>query len=280
MSDTAAGDEAGSTLQAPDVHRVMRRAVLVPLVAVGLLCGLLGLEVAGLARDYDRVIHTEQVLSEIHQTQRLLIDHETALRAHMLIADTAFLAPYRAAEQRLPEVLDILQAQVVDNREQVGRIGELRALYADWKASADRAIGEPAVCRLDDRDATLTAMRDRKAVMDTIRGIVQSMVEAERALLLTRGARTLWTTRLVFISGIVLGLALIVSLVIVFRRWLRVIERSYRQALSNRAASEEREREARTVAEALAVEIQAESRALELRYRALREELEALRRQV
>lgn len=276
MSDPAGTQEASATIQAPEIHRVMRRAVLVPLVAVGLLCGLLGVEIGGLARDYDRVVHTEQVLSEIHQTQRLLIDHETALRAHMLVAEPAFLAPYRAAEERLPDVLDTLQTQISDNPEQLARIATLRGLYAGWKASADQAIAAPAVC--ERREATLTAMRERKATMDTIRELVQGMVDAERALLQTREARTAWTSRLLVFSGILLGLGLIVSLVLVFRRWLRVIERSYHHALVNRARSEEREREARTAAEALAAEIQAESRALEQRHLALRAELEALRR--
>lgn len=277
MSDPTMGTEASTTLEAPAVHRVMLRAVLAPLFAVALLCGLLGWQVLGLGHDYDRVIHTEQVLSEIHHTRGLLVDHETALRAHMLAGDPAFLAPYRAAETSLPGVLDALQSSVSDNTEQALRLARLRSLYAVWKASADQTVSEPPVCKLDDRGAILAAMYQRKGTMDGLRDIVRAMVEAERALLQTREARTAWMTRVMLGSGVVLGLLLVLALVLVFRRWLRVIEGNYRRALTSRAASEASEREARTAAEALAVEIQAESRALERRYTALRDELEALR---
>jgi CHASE3 domain sensor protein len=47
------------------------------------------------------VVHTEQVLSEIYQARGLIIDHETALRAHLVAADRELLDPYRAAEKDL-----------------------------------------------------------------------------------------------------------------------------------------------------------------------------------
>ncbi len=277
MPDPTVGDDAGATLAAPEVHRVIRRAVLVPLGAVALVCGLLGFEIRGLAQDYDRVVHTEQVMAEIHRALGLFIDHETALRAHLLAGDASFLAPYRDAERRLPGVLDVLQGEVADNPEQIVRVARLRDLYSTWKASADAAVDAPSVCALDDRSAPLLAMRRRKLEMDEIRAVATAMIDAERALLRDREARTATTTSAVFISAGVLGLLLVASLVVVCRRGLRAIERSYRHTLAERPASAEAEREARTAAEALAAEISAESRALEERHRALRAELEALR---
>lgn len=273
MVDRPAEPDAGTTLAAVQVQRVMRRAVLLPVIAVALLCGLLGLEIRGLAQDYDRVVHTEQVLSEIYQARGLIVDHETALRAHLIAVDPVFLEPYRAAERDLPRVLATLEARASDNPAQLARIGELRALYGEWKLKADAAILAPPICGLPQQSGPVQELRERKGVMDNIRAVVRAMIDEERTLLLGREERTMWATRVVLISAVALALLLVVSLVLVFRRSLRSVERSYRQALRKREASEASERQARTAAEALAQAIHEESRAVEQQFRALRDEL-------
>lgn len=255
----------------------MRRAVVVPLIVVLLLCGLLGWQVRGLIHEYGWVTHTERVLAQIHLTQRLVVDHETALRAHLLIGDPEFLAPYREAERALPDVLAELERETSDNAGQQVRVAELRRLYSDWKSIADQALGDAAVCDPRFRDAVVVAMRERKVAMDAIRAVVAAMVDEERGLMRDRAARVTTADRVVIIGGAALGLLVAVVLIVVFRRWLVQLDATYRRILDQRATSEEREREARTAAEALAADILSQSQALERRFTALRDELDELR---
>lgn len=277
VSSAPAEPRAGTTLESPEIHSLLRRAVGFPCLTVLLLCGLLTWQVRGLLRDYGWVTHTQRVLGEINLAQRLLIDHETALRAHLIVGETEFLAPYREAASALPATLERLASETADNSVQLTRISELRRLYDDWKVAADVTVASPAICELSDRGGVLAAMRERKAMMDAMRSIVASMVEEERGLMRTREARVVRADRFVVISGAVLGLVLTGLLVVVFRRWLVRIDATYRRLLDRSAASEERERQARTAAEALAEDILAQSKALERRFTAQRDELEELR---
>lgn len=269
---------AGTTLESPAIHRLLRRAVVFPVVIVLLLCSLLGWQIRGLLHEYGWVTHTEQVLAQINLAQRLLVDHETALRAHLVVGEPEFLAPYRDAERHLPGALAELATRTADNAAQQTRVAELRRLYDEWKALADHAIGGPPPCTLPDRSAVLADMRDRKQRMDTMRSVVAAMVDEERALMQSRQANVARADRFVLISSAVLGLLLTVALVLVFRRWLVQLDANYRRILDQRTVSEERERQARTAAEALAADIQAQSHALEARFTELRAELEELRR--
>lgn len=256
----------------------MRRAVIFPCVVVLLLCGLLGWQIRLLIRDYGWVTHTERVLGEINLAQRLLVDHETSLRAHLIAGEPEFLAPYHDAERELPATLARIEREAGDNAAQVLRVAELRRLYAEWKGVADASVAVGAICELPRRDDVLAGMRARKAMMDAMRVVVTAMVAEERDLMRAREDRVARADRFVQVSGLGLGLLLAVLLTVVFRRWLVSIDRSYRHLLEQRAASEEHERQARTAAEALAAEIQAESHALEQRFVALRDEIDELRR--
>lgn len=269
---------AGTTLESPQIRGVLRRAVIFPCLVVLLLCGLLGWQIRLLIRDYGWVTHTERVLGEINLAQRLIIDHETALRAHLIAGEPEFLEPYRAAERDLPAALDRLEREAADNAAQMGRLAVLRRLYSEWTGVADTSVGADALCEPPRRAAVLADMRARKATMDEMRGVVAAMVAEEQGLMRAREGQVARADRFVKISGAGLGLLLAGLLVVVFRSWLVRIDRSYRKLLDQRTASEEAERQARTAAEALAEEIKSESHALEQRFTALRAEVEELRR--
>jgi CHASE3 domain sensor protein len=268
---------ADTTLESPAIHRTMRRAVVFPFLTVLLLCGLLGWQVRALLHEYGWVTHTEHVLAQINLTQRLLVDHETALRAHLLVGEAEFLRPFREAERELPAVFADLERATQDNAAQAVRVVELRRQYTTWKSLADAALAAGAACEPQARTRLLAAMRERTAAMDAMRELVAAMTAEERALMQDREARVTRADRFVTVGGAALGLLLAAALIVVFRRWLVQLDRAYRRILDQRIASEERERQARTAAEALAADILAQSRALEVRFTELRAELARVR---
>ncbi len=258
------------------VRGLIRRAVLAPFLVAMLLCGLLGWQVSKLVRDYELLSHTERVLAEIHHAQRLLIDHETAMRAYLMAGEDDFLEPYRAAERELPLALTQLAAEIADNPAQTRRVAELRERFGGWKDRADAALLSGSICQLADRAAVIQDMRARKAVMDELRALIQNMVGEEERLMREREAQAARMRVFVFAGGALLVLFAIVLLTIVFRRWLATVAGTYELALTRQRESQDNERAARVAAEALAEEIKAESHELEQRYRTLRDRVAEL----
>lgn len=255
---------------------LLRRAVLAPFLVAMLLCGLLGWQVSALVRDYEWLSHTERVLAEIHHAQRLMIDHETAMRAYLLVGEPDFLERYRAAERELPKALMLLEAETADNPAQTRRIVELREGFRGWKELADAVLVGGSVCEMSDRIAVLTAMRTRKAAMDNLRTLIQGMVSEEERLMREREVQASRTSRITFGGGAILVIFASVILTLVFRRWLAAVAATYERALTQQRESQENERSARMAAEALAGEIKTESHELEQRYRVLRARLAEL----
>lgn len=257
---------------------LIRRAVLMPFLVATLLCGLLGWQVSLLVRDYEWLSHTGRVLAEIHHAQRLMIDHETAVRAYLLAGEPEFLEPYRVAERALPEALGLLEAEIADNPAQTRRIAELRETFRGWKSQADAALAGGSICELSDRPGALGGMHARKAIMDDLRALMGSMVSEEQRLMSEREAQASRMSRIAFGGGTILVIFAAVILTLVFRRWLATVATTYERALTQQRESQENERAARVAAEALAEEIKAESHELERRYQVMRARLAELER--
>ena len=265
------------------LNRLMLQAVGLPAVVVLLLCGLLVGQIGLLAQENEWVRHTERVLGETNLAHRLLIDHQTGLRAYFLTGEQDYLEPYRQGQLRLPGQLAELRVLVADNPPQQARVDAVREQYEVWRSWADQAIAAPSwpVSWAHPTEAAFREqLRARNADMTRMRGEFEAIVVGEQALLRERSERAADTKRLVLWGGLGLLLGLGLVLMFVLRGWLAAIRRTYEEALTRRRASEVSEREARHAAEAVAADIAAQSHELERRFRELRDERDAVVRRL
>lgn len=113
-------------------RRVLARAVLLPLIALGLFAAVLLLQLEDMLATARLVDHTDQVIAQAYQTQKLMIDLETGLRGYLITGDSEFLDPYDQGQRAIQPALTALRTLVSDNPEQTARADDISASYRRW----------------------------------------------------------------------------------------------------------------------------------------------------
>lgn len=267
LSTSQALPAVAGEVPVPRLRRLMWQALTLPVVVTLLLGGLLVRELVVVGAAAAEAGRARAVIAAVHHAHRLVLDQEAALRGHIIDRRDMFLTPLQIGQATTPVALARLTALVEGDPEQRARAGSLAEAVAAWSASATPAAA----------DATLAAeaarLSAREGQLDRIRRDSRGLIEAEEARL----AATIGPTPWFWLLAGALGLGLIAATTVILRRWIRRMEGIYARALALRRDSEANERAAREVAEALAVEVTAQSRELQARFRALRDELERTR---
>lgn len=261
------------------VRRLLYKAVALPVGMMLLLCVLLAWQVAALVHENEVVAYSQRVIGEVHQVQKLLLDHETGLRGYQLTGDDVFLQPYWSGRSQLSDRLDRLRALVDARADQRERVEAIAAAYRVWATSAEEqpAPAAGAGLRMPEDADLRVAMHARKQQMDVMRRVSADVIATEADLLRAQEDRAARLRRVTIGGGVALLLAFGAFMATFMRRWFRTMELTYAKALARRFQSEAGERAARQAAEALAAEITAQSHELEARLRSLRRELAAAR---
>src|SRR5690606_39406593 len=85
-------------------------AVMFVGIGLGVLYG-----VQQLIDDARRTAHSHQVVGRLDELEARLRDAESAQRGYLLTGKPVYLADYRGARARIPEVLDQIEVLVADN---------------------------------------------------------------------------------------------------------------------------------------------------------------------
>jgi len=248
-------------------RRVLAVALLPVPIMIG-LCALFAWQIARLNEAARWVNHTNEALSQLHLSERLLIDQETAVRGYLLTNDRVFLQPLENGRQRFPQALVTLQKLTSDNPSQQQRIGEWTRRYNEFVHETDNEISAGL-----SHSSLETRMLSRKASMDAMRSIAAEMAAEERRLLQQRQTTAVAERGAVFIW--VLGSLIVIG---AFLSWLMFrsandIEQSFRKSL-------EGERRARAAAEALAREVSEQSEQMQALYKEVRDERDRARTRI
>lgn len=115
-----------------NIRNVVKRTLALPVLLLIALAITLTLWIVHLLRSEAWVQRSYDVIGEISETQKLLIDQETGLRAYMLTADPAFLKPYIEGSSRFGGSLESLREGTSDNPKQRERLDELNRRYLTW----------------------------------------------------------------------------------------------------------------------------------------------------
>jgi CHASE3 domain sensor protein len=241
-----------------NIRSVVTRTLALPVLLLLAFAAALSIWIVHLIRSEAMVEHSYDVIGEISETQKLLVDQETGLRAYILTGDEVFLQPFVEGKLRFGDHLDSVRRQTLDNPRQKRRVEELELRYRGWVQHAEEekqivATNREGVVR---DPATRQRLFVRKTQMDRIRADFALLHEEEYRLLRERLDAANRANLLLLCAGALLVLVCATLLFVFLRGQLRWIDEIHQ------AKIDESER-ARGAAEALAAEVQEQSSELE-----------------
>src|ERR1035441_1443671 len=131
---------------------LLRRMIVIPMVATAVLAGLLLWETFDLNKSLQWVDHTDQILDQSGHLLMLLIDMESATRGYIVTGDETFLHPYLEGAKRSDSEFQALYLLTEDKPSQQQRLKNIHAGYGQW---AQYANGIIALRRAGKADPTL-----------------------------------------------------------------------------------------------------------------------------
>lgn len=160
------------------------------------------------------VKHTYQVITDVDNIQKLLVDMETGRRGYRNTGDTSFLRPFEEALPKIEPAVDALREMVSDNALQQANISELEAeihkMLTFWTGLGHNADNYT-------REEAVKVTNQEKLLMDAVRGMVRKINVAEEQLLHQREKRSAISVRVTYWAlGIGTGLILVIVGVMIF----------------------------------------------------------------
>src|SRR5207253_3140410 len=167
--------------------RMVAASVLLALIVAGAFTLLL-LAITNLDASANRARHSEQVIANANQLERLVIDMETGQRGFVITRDERFLEPWLAARKALPAQERSLTTLVRDNPLQHRRAAALTAAIHEYLANYSIPLVEAARTG-GSRASEIVATGNGKRRVDAIRRQFDRLAATERALSAARSAR-------------------------------------------------------------------------------------------
>lgn len=205
-------------------RKILRRNVAAP-VMLGLFSILLFVSlIAYLLDQIDWVEHTDRVINNAHETQKLAVDMESGVRGYLLSGDDRYLDTYELARVRVPENIKALQALVSDNISQVDRLQRIGALQAAWADRAQRII---EIRRSNGDVESILRMGKGKQLGDEMRSEFRDLIAMEQGLRILRTESVRRTTFITISTFVLFTLAANLILAYFGRRELIRLSTSY-----------------------------------------------------
>jgi PAS domain S-box-containing protein len=143
------------------------------------LAGALTWQLKQLVRASERVDHSDQVLGETHELEKLILDLETGMRGYVVTGDKVFLAPYTNGRESALNQLDSLAALTQDEPFLQQHLGQVRARLHLWIAHSEKVI---SVVGRDANAQELIAEGQGRTLMSGMRQLLNEMVASEAKL--------------------------------------------------------------------------------------------------
>ncbi|MCP9495987.1 MAG: CHASE3 domain-containing protein [Pyrinomonadaceae bacterium MAG19_C2-C3] len=213
-----------TSIEQSQFKRVLRVAIILPLILMGIVAGILLWQINQLLRATQWVAHTDEVIAEANLLQRLYVDMDTGTRGYLLTGDALFLQPFNRAVNQAPTSQARLSSLISDNSQQTQRINEVISLHEQWLASVRQTL---TLRESGNTDATAYDLYNRKEMMDSLRARFDEFTRTEEIL---RDQRTQATGSQVWqatIATIVLTILLGSFLAFFGRYQLTSLSRSY-----------------------------------------------------
>ncbi len=196
--------------------RILRLAVLTPLVFASVLGGLMIFEMDQLQTSASWVLKADEALSDANYLERLMVDMETGYRGYLLYKDEAYLTPVRLSSFSIPRVSNHLRKLLSEDPEQLKLLDTILLSYNGLQLNLSKLSENP---RRIDRAARKSA-RVRKTEMDELRRRFDNLISKQVQLKRDRLERfDLEGQLFVAFGGAVLGLLMLV-IGLLTRKWI------------------------------------------------------------
>ena len=183
---------------------LLRRMVVVPIVATAALAGLLLWETFDLNQSLQWVDHTDRVIDQSGHLLKLLVDMQSSTRGYVAIGDQAFLQPFLEGTNRFDSEYSALYGLLADSPSQQQRLNDFHVAFGAWKSDATQII---ALRRAGRADPTLYENRQEKQRMDALREQIAEFQSVEQGLRIGRAqaAHLRWNLMVTSCLGLGLG---------------------------------------------------------------------------
>ena len=218
-----------SMLDDQGFRRLLRQATKSLLLWVSIpLTVLVGL-VAFLLHSAHWVDHSDQVLTEANNVEKLIMTMQSGFRGYRTLNDHGGLETYNRAKEDVKPHMDALERLVADNPQQTANVRRLRVSETAWARDSDESIarleaGQPPA----DQYAFLSAAR---TLSGSPTSIAQGLLDEEQRIREERSAD--FTSELITIFAMI-GIATAIGipmLVLWVSKLLRTMESTYRASL-------------------------------------------------
>jgi len=207
--------------------KLLTRTLVLPLGLLSCLCAIFIVGILYLKNLNHRVDRSDQAIAQVSLAQGLFVDAETGLRGYLLTGQPVFLEPYQHSEHEAQGALSRLRDLLADNRTQAARLERIEAKWDQWARSARQRILEEE----RGRSVPLEESLEGKALMDSIRALVQDVVQEERELRAGRGRAAETASAFVLWMSALLSLSLGGLIAFVGRRQLTALSGRYEETL-------------------------------------------------
>jgi methyl-accepting chemotaxis protein len=184
-----------------------------PIVLLAVIGAVAYRSIHSLTNTSQLVAHTHEVLEHVANVLSLLKDAETGQRGYVITGDEAYLEPYQAVVNSIPNVVKELRQLTADNPNQQKRIDEVEPLIAAKLAELKQTIDLHRKGNLEEATKVVRGGEGKK-IMDDLRRVLDRMDNEERQLLKQR-AEEVEATASSAQSTIVFGTLLCLLVVIV-----------------------------------------------------------------
>jgi PAS domain S-box-containing protein len=189
---------------------LLRRVIVVPMVATSVLAGLLLWETFDLNKSMQWVDHTDRVLDQSGHLLKLLVDMESAKRGYIETGDESFLQTYFAGTSQFDPEYQSLYRSVEDSPAQQQRLSKVYVDYQETEAYDSRIID---LRRAGRADPNLIENQLRKHKMDSLREQIAEFQSVEEGFRTQRiqAAHLRWNLMVTSCIGMGLGFGLLLA---------------------------------------------------------------------
>jgi len=183
---------------------LLRRMVVVPIVATAALSGLLLWETFDLNQSLQWVDHTDRVLDQSGHLLKLLVDMQSSTRGYVATGDETFLHPFLEGANQFDPEYQALYNLLADSPSQQQRLNNFYVAFGAWKTDASHTID---LRRAGKADPTLYENRQNKQRVDALREQIAEFQAVEQKLRIERvqAAHLRWILMVYSCLGLGLG---------------------------------------------------------------------------
>ncbi|CAM2152510.1 histidine kinase [Pararobbsia alpina] len=210
-------------------RRILVRNIALPLIVGVVTVGVFVALILYLLSALNWVDHSEQVIGDANELQKLAVDQETGVRGFLITGNQSFLVPYEIAKPKFDAQILELTKLVEDNPQQIERLHRIEALQAKWSSVATDFI-DLRRKNLPYQDAVNSGTG--KIELDEIRREFAAFLEVEQALRFNRVNAARDITTFTVIGFLSISLALSVLLAYFGRRDLTALSVTFGSALA------------------------------------------------